>query len=1597
VIGAAAGAVVGGLVGLVTSLNEASADISKSKVNTALTSFADKVQAINNGLAGGTLANVESGAIQAARDQLKAARSEQTSINRDEATHTFSGFHFDEFNALQRKSDRQNFGQQLPAIATVLNRQADQLGRAKVGENAQKLAEQLANGGDGLNREFIAIVAGLRGVSISQVVGELRKNIEAGQRAAKTEEATRKGRQVQEQDVNAFGRFVSAIEAAADSLDQLRTRASLLNEVFDGTINASRVSLGGNRLDQLGRPDRGALLPLDALAAVGGEPGRRLRQAGGVADDLARALPGVLTDVLRNPPGEGKDQAVQIAEGLARSLGHQPGKVPDELQRGIAVIQAGASKFSGDKGPEGLLERARTDVTKLAEELLSGFADPIKEAGRKGADALQANVQEFLDGLATVARQMQAVGQLEDQLADIRQGNFRTNLQFAATAAGRPGQAFDNATVAQLEANLTAKQQRLAPGLANPFDPDALARTLADTRQRLTEAEGRVQVEGRKDVRSDAFKDAANEAIRLKVASNNLVLAMTNVAKVAERTAVLQEKLNRIQQEREGRLGLQERYATADFAQRAQLNYGLLLANRANNLGVANGGDFKGVLDKFGVEEVRAIIDFLRGAGGTTFKGFQGAPRADDLLRNLLQGFGGLGLDAQQLKEEAEARKEFQRRQEDAEKAQQDLITAQKNLPNELKTTLTTLQQNFFTRLEAFLAQTQLSDVQNKQTTGAIGLGEAQERQRQADSLTKLGFASGPQVKENFEAVNKYLDQTAIILAGKKAAAGAGERVDKTFAESAFAGGQIADFSQGKAGPAYLPEQARFERDQRLKEYVAAKFPELDDDAQNRVVGGFRSEFAARQKLTPENISLARDNPAEYARQAAEALKRALATEFAGGGPDTRFGKAVAGQTDAFKALSGVKNLDFDKLNAAADDPKKLEALKKALDAFKDGASFEDASKKIKQLVDELARLKDQAAVLRQTIEQGNKASQTANRPTGEGFVEFQADGGSIFRPRGTDTVPAMLTPGEYVVNAASSQANLSLLERINRARGPVYKAGGGVLGWLRRATETSADTVKKATLGAADLVTGGEVSRQQELDRRIQDQQEREVKYRADGGIIPPEYADQVEDNVRLARALARGRGQDFTAEDEARITRETVDRQKAKEERENTIQTIAGQDTARAAEAIKFARAKANAEGRSFTFEDEQKVATRVADDRFVRRENERFERAVGGPDADRARDAVQFARAKANAAGAPLNDEQARKVFVGAVDRAQKQASDKSAFENKFGFVSPDVEQALRFSRALAKAQGRELTAADEEDVANRAIGPALRRKDRASEAAIARAGAEQVRAGKFGPASVLGGALGTVGLSLPLVNGKQEGAAPAGQKKAATTKELRALQEARYRAAVREFNRRGAFGNSAPRPGAEGQRNIGAADAERNLKEQEDAFRRAIDFFKNVNGYASGGSVGGFGFSSVDSVPALLAPGEFVLNARAASRLGASNLRHFNEGGPVAGGGAEASQSASSLANAIAQFGQSSQLLTQAFTSFNGSANSLAEALNNMPKTLSGQFTHSVNVNVNGAEVLAKLQPEIERMVTEQTKEVLSRSFKEQMPDAGVSVF
>ena len=74
------------------------------------------------------------------------------------------------------------------------------------------------------------------------------------------------------------------------------------------------------------------------------------------------------------------------------------------------------------------------------------------------------------------------------------------------------------------------------------------------------------------------------------------------------------------------------------------------------------------------------------------------------------------------------------------------------------------------------------------------------------------------------------------------------------------------------------------------------------------------------------------------------------------------------------------------------------------------------------RLEDEIKKILDRPDVLAEFSARG-KGSEISPRKKVEAFKAIKkAAGGSIFAPQGTDTVPAMLTPGEFVINKKSAQ-----------------------------------------------------------------------------------------------------------------------------------------------------------------------------------------------------------------------------------------------------------------------------------------------------------------------------------------------------------------------------------------------------------------------------------------------------------------------------------------------------------------------------------------------------------------------------------------------
>jgi hypothetical protein len=1301
VIGGAAGAIVGGVAGVVSALRESADEIRQVKINNALTIFSDKIQQLAN------LGPATDGRfITAARDSLRTARAEAFEKNRIASTYFFSGYDPKGFGELQARSLRQDFGQQLPSMMSYLQRNAESLGRAQYNGDIGRIIQQLRASGDGLNDELVRLIASIRGLSIDDVFLELRKSVLQGQQATLSERRNLEGRQTDEKNINSFGRLLLAVQSASDSLLELRQRGQALAEVFDGTIGASRVSIRAENLDQLGRLDRGGLQPLQTVAAIGGEMGARLLNTGTQVDNLSRVLPGILATVVAGAQNNSEADVVTQVDRLLRE------RLGDDTEARVArasVRRRLNEELSSDRGGlTNLINQVQVDTTALSGSLLQNLAEPLKNIGGKVARQLEDNANQLTEQLTQLTSRLRQIGESFDQLASVQTSRFRQNLEVMASRAGRGNQALDFAGLEQLEFGQRSRQSRLA-GVAGPaaFDPILLGRRLGETRAQLLNAERNQQQEFIKTGgRGPAFAQAAEEVLRLKSRAADLQTALRNLTDVTNQTSVAQEKLSRLQQEKEGRLGLAERFATAGPEEMVRMNRGLLLANEAAR---------QGNLDNFSADDRRSIIETLRSAGGVTLTGFAGSPRADDLLKNLLSNsFGGaFRLNDGQQQEERQLQDVIGQRFKAAEDATIQLIQFQQQNSAEFFRNLGTQQEQFFARLEAILLKERLVEAENRQGILSAQSGRLGRLANQRDMLAGIGVTTTDQYvalqnqRGSAESLIRGLTQRSQINTARERA--------------------LADVDNVQIN-GNLPQQQ-----ESLFRWLQNQG--VDQKSAQRIA--YERFAKVRTKpITPEEVH----TPDGYNRVLRDDIRKAIKLELGDAKAGGEFARVNQEIETAIASLRGIRGLDTAGLEKRLQQggPRAAQEFLEALNAFNTTDNrLENLGTEINKVNSELKALADTIARLRQQIPGGNVPPQ--------GAPARLATGGNVAghpgSPLGTDTVPAWLTPGEFVVNRRSAQANAGLLRRINSSTSPVYLARGGTA---------------------------------------------------------------ELEEQLRMEAAI-------------------------------NPF----------GASAMVLQGWVANNYIRNNLFRD--------------RKFNERQKR-----------------------------------FFVAAQVGQLAMASQMENFiqRSSFGGLGRPGEDGQRnIAMSLLSREG-------------------MIRKENASQS--------------------------------------------------------------------REYQR---WLRSVTQPG------VVMVGAKRPLR------------------MATGGPVPGSGI--FDTVPALLTPGEFVLNRRAASGLGAPTLERLNQGGAVGGQSIpgpsipreaidQLSRTLNAFVRAAGGFGEVVGRLSQGFTSFLGSANALADAISRIPQNITLQGTHQVNVNINGAEVLSRISPEIQAMITKEVRASLNRIFREQMPDSGVNL-
>jgi hypothetical protein len=144
-------------------------------------------------------------------------------------------------------------------------------------------------------------------------------------------------------------------------------------------------------------------------------------------------------------------------------------------------------------------------------------------------------------------------------------------------------------------------------------------------------------------------------------------------------------------------------------------------------------------------------------------------------------------------------------------------------------------------------------------------------------------------------------------------------------------------------------------------------------------------------------------------------------------------------------------------------------------------------------------------------------------------------------------------------------------------------------------------------------------------------------------------------------------------------------------------------------------------------------------------------------------------------------------------------------------------------------------------------------------------------------------------------------------------------------------------------------------------------------------RRVIRHAGGGPI--FGYGNTDNVPALLTPGEFVINKASAKKIGYGNLSKMNRAGFANGG---------QVGGNIAM----SDNISASLNRFAQTANILSSALNNFPRMIEFNARHTVEIIHNGAQVFANLEPAMKTLVEQTILSEINRMLKSKFPGAGI---
>lgn len=1532
-VGVVAAGVAGAGALLVSSLSETARRIQDAKLGTA-------VERLSSVLSLSLRAGRGLDADPAALTSLAEARAAAAFRSVDETRSVFGR----DANAFGESLSRENRSALLPAaqqFIQILSDEAVKIGRSNPNGNAGDLAQRLNSAA---GRQYIQTIADVRSVRPDTVLRELVETVRQGQESAQAERNLTALESASQRVTTAFDQLAQSAGDAYRSTAALRSGSEVAGLPFSrgGTVG---VLNPGEVLSRLGGADttnfRSAL---DVVRRAGGadaqgfvDRAEAANQAGIIGPQIVRQL------VEGGYATPGSTPPVVRARSLAENAFFpQLRNVTDEEERQRTFARSPAQKEALD-----------FLVGAISDSLRKNESDPFKDfrgspqafisntlTNSPYGQAVTRDQAEFAGNVARAGQDLvgglAVLRQRETGVADIRERVPEAELAAARYEADRRAGGENGGRFLSLQQLLEPFERRqtsllVGTGL-NASDAGGIAARLsarqADARRLVDERQAALGDRPEFERLSREFDSVVGEADRLQQ-------ALRNLADGSSRLAAIQERLAALNADREGRLGFAERFVTADPTERQRLRRGQILAAQV----AQNGASF----DTLNDTDRRFAVEGLRLVGNTAFRDGR---TGNQVLEQALARTGILNQGA-----EAERDELLARRGQVAGGAGAAGELLARTLEGENRKFLAELLQvheRFFSQLNRSQSAERVREAETRRDAAVQQGADLGRAEPQAALLRRAGVTTNEQLgRARAFATNGAID--AFVTAASSSsrpkslpelnqdirraveaneAALANANATETFSST--------NRSTRQAGAAALLRESRVFADlpaesrnsaitdsvERFNQFRAARFRELALEA------GLTQPVANAASTRDLNLSDANRQTVERLRTRATTEVLAELAQFQ---LQSRAGQANAERQRRLDEIvrdrfqdSPLNPYQFvprefrtgeDERRAGGQffDPRELIQLQEALRNGFQSTPLEQHSRAVELNRKQVEDLTKELTTLTTRLRQSDPAKQAAAQSVlGPAAALGFASGGSVppllAGPRGTDTVPAMLTPGEHVINRASAQANRALLERINAARGPVqyYQVGGTVVRGAQSQSPNLGQVAEgykwvqeklSAGLGWLGFQDGGPVVRRPSpptLGQIAQayvwsaDKINKGLSWLgfAEGGIVPfTPYGFDNAPTLRLSPAERARRNREnlrflypSSSDRDERARQETEEL--ARELRPAPVPVAPAprpSSRARNEERIRSALTLGDPAGGT-ALNAYEREAERQAGGLPAGRREESIARQLRNIDNRRAIQSLVLRQAFAGASLLPGEDAQ----FAAASDRVgAREVQDARRFQERFGGRLSRADEAARQS---VQQEGE-----------RRAAERYLRRRELARHAP-------------------------TGGVVTPIGNRSDGGL----------------------------------------------------------------SFRR----------FALGGLVTGSGVG--DSVPSLLAPGEFVLNRRAVQAYGADNLARANSNPAGNGGGSQdaATRSAENMAKlgtALSGFSTAAGGLTSALTTFGSSADSLAKALDNFPREVSHQHTVNAVVSFSGQD-LAGMEQSQKQWVMTYVNGAINEALGKRFPDA-----